>query len=114
MQTPLKITFHGMPSSMWVESFIETRVARLERTCGRLQKCSVVVDKPHHHHRHGNTFHIHLDIAVPGKQFAFSRDRERDHGHEDVYVAITDAFRAARRQLQDHAHASHHGAAGPE
>ena len=26
----------------------------------------------------------------------------RDHAHEDVYVAIRDAFRAAVRQLEDH------------
>jgi ribosome-associated translation inhibitor RaiA len=105
MQTPLEITFHGMTSSMWVEAFIETWVARLERTCGRIQRCAVVVDKPHHHRRHGNHFHIRLDITVPGKQVVISRDPERDPGHEDVYVAITDAFRSARRQLQDHAHA---------
>jgi hypothetical protein len=41
---------------------------------------------------------------VPGREIAVSRDPERDPGHENIYVAIADAFRAARRQLQDHVH----------
>ena len=34
---------------------------------------------------------------------AVSRDPGIDHAHEDVYVALAHAFRAARRQLQDYA-----------
>ena len=32
-----------------------------------------------------------------------NREHHRDHAHEDVFVALRDAFLAARRQLEDHA-----------
>jgi hypothetical protein len=103
MQSPLDVTFRGMSPSASVERSIDSWVARLEHRYGRIQRCSVVVDQPHHHHRHGNSFHIHLDLTVPGREIAVSREPARSFDHENVYVAVADAFRAARRQLQDHA-----------
>jgi hypothetical protein len=44
---------------------------------------------------------VRIDLTVPGAELVVSRDPELDHGHEDVYVAIRDAFDAARRQLAD-------------
>jgi ribosome-associated translation inhibitor RaiA len=102
MQSPLDITFRGMSSSPSVEVAIQSWVARLERSYDRVQRCSVLVELPHQHHRHGNQFHVRIDLTVPGREIAVSRDPACDPGHEDVYVAISDAFRAARRQLQDH------------
>lgn len=41
-------------------------------------------------------------MAIPGgAEVAAQRNPGKDHAHEDVYVAIRDAFAAARRQLQD-------------
>jgi ribosome-associated translation inhibitor RaiA len=103
MQKPLGITFRGMTPSAAVETAIERWVARLELSYGRIQRCSVVIEQPHHHHRQGNHFHVHVDVTVPGREIAVSREPARGIDHEDVYVAVADAFRAARRQLQDHA-----------
>lgn len=103
MQTLLEITFRGMSSSPSVEAAIRHWVARLEHTYHRIQRCAVIVEMPHQHHRQGNQFHVRIDLTVPGREIAVSRDPERNPGHEDVYDALSDAFRAARRQLQDHA-----------
>ncbi len=51
----------------------------------------------------GWRFHVKLDLTVPGYEIAVSRDPERDPKHQDVYVALADAFRAARRRLSEHA-----------
>jgi cold shock CspA family protein len=40
---------------------------------------------------------------VPGPNIEVSHDHDLDGAHEDAYVAIRDAFHAARRQLEDHA-----------
>jgi hypothetical protein len=40
---------------------------------------------------------------VPGKDVVVDRAGSLDHAHEDVYVAIRDAFDAAARRLEDHA-----------
>jgi ribosome-associated translation inhibitor RaiA len=56
------------------------------------------VDRPHHHHHQGNPFTVKLDITLPGSEIVVNRDHA-----EDVYVALRDAFEAARRQLIEHA-----------
>jgi cold shock CspA family protein len=48
-------------------------------------------------------YHVRIDLTVPGDELVVSRDPGKDQAHEDVYVAIRDAFDAARRQLEDHA-----------
>ena len=78
-------------------------VARLEHAFERIERCAVVIEVPHRHQRQGNVFHVRVEVTVPDRTIAVSRDPGLDHAHEDVYVAIANAFRAARRQLQDHA-----------
>ena len=39
-----------------------------------------------------------IDMTVPGTELVVKRE-----SHEDIYVAIRDAFDAARRQLEDYA-----------
>jgi len=61
-----------------------------------MTKCSVTIDQPHKRRRHGGEYHVGIVLEVPGAELAATYD------HVDVYVAIADAFRALRRQLQDH------------
>lgn len=103
MQLPVDITFRGMTSSPSIEAAVQRWADRLVQTYDRIQRCSVVVEVPHRSHRHGQTFHVRIEVAVPHRTISVGRDPGRDPGHEDAYVAIADAFRAARRQLQDHA-----------
>ena len=104
MQVPVDITFRGMAPSPSVEVAIHRWVSRLERTFDRILYCDVVVEIPHRHQRTGSAFHIRIDVAVPDRMITVSRDPGRDEAHGDAYIAIADAFRAARRQLQNHAH----------
>jgi ribosome-associated translation inhibitor RaiA len=103
MQVPIEITFRAMDPSPAVEDSIRAWVARLQHYYDRIERCSVVIEMPHRHHRTGNTFQVHLTLTVPERTIAISRDPGRDLAHEDVYVAISHAFHAARRQLQEHA-----------
>lgn len=102
MTVPVTITFRSMDSSAAVEAAIERGVARLVGSHDRIERCEVVIDLPHRHGRQGNIFHVEIHLAVPHRLIAVSADPDLNHAHEDVYVAIGDAFRAARRQLQDH------------
>lgn len=103
MNTPVDITFRSMEPSPAVEASVKKWVARLEHDYDRVERCSVVIEIPHRHHRQGQTFQVHITVTVPEHTIAVSRDPGTDHTHEDVFVAISDAFRAARRQVQDHA-----------
>lgn len=111
MGTALETTFHGMSSTMWIEAHVETWVARLERSCGPILRCSVLIDKPRQNRHDGNTLHIRINLVIPGRQFAISRDPDCDDGDVNVCQALSDVFRLARGQLQEHAYASDQGAA---
>jgi ribosome-associated translation inhibitor RaiA len=92
-----------MPRSPAVEVQIQRWVDRLEKSFDRLVRCEAWVEQPHRHNRKGNMFHVRVELSVPGETLVVSRDAGVDHAHENVYVALSDAFRAARRQLRSFA-----------
>lgn len=104
MQLPLQITFKNMDHSPAVEARIREKAAKLERFFDRINRCEVVVEAPHRHHRKGKLYQVSIDITVPpGHELVVNREHRKDHAHEDVNVAIRDAFDAAARQLEDYA-----------
>lgn len=96
MAIPTEVTFHDLDHSDSVEAAIHRWVARLEHVHDRIVRCNVKVEQPHKSHRHGREFEVHVVLEWWGENIATSR-----HRHEDIYVAIADAFRASRRQLLD-------------
>jgi ribosomal subunit interface protein len=102
MQSPLQITFEEVRHSDAVEARIREEVDKLEQFYDRITSMRVVVDRPQHRHKKGDTFQIRIHITVPGAaDIAISREPAENGAHEDVYVTIRDAFKAARRQLQE-------------
>jgi ribosome-associated translation inhibitor RaiA len=94
-----------MDPSPAVETEIRERAAALQHFFGRIIGFQVVVDQPAQHSRQGNAFEIHIEISVPSAPpIVVSRPHHDRPEHTDVYVAIRDAFNAAKRQLQDRAH----------
>lgn len=103
MQLPLNITFRDMPPSQAVEANIREKAEKLDQFFDRIMACNVVVVAPHKHHHKGNIYQVHIDITLPHGEVVVSRDTHQNHAHEDVYVAIRDAFNAAKRQLENFA-----------
>lgn len=103
MQLPAQISFRGMEPSDAVEAKIRDRIAKLDRFYDRIMACRVVVESPHRRHHQGKLFHVRVDLTVPGGELAVTREPAEHHAHEDVFVAIRDAFEAAQRQLEDYA-----------
>ena len=99
MQLPLQITLRHMETSEALETRIREKVAKLEQFCEQIIACRVMIEASHHHHHKGYTYHARFDISLPGKEIVVSKDRGQHHQHEDVYVALRDAYEAARRQL---------------
>jgi ribosome-associated translation inhibitor RaiA len=94
----ISTTFRDMPPSPSLQAAAERWVARLEQVCDRIVACHIAIEKPHRHHQHGSPFQVTIKLFVPGTSIAVS-----NQVNEDAYVALADAFRAARRQLLDHA-----------
>ena len=105
MQEPLRIAFRNLEAPAAIEDEIRERVAELERFFDRIIACSVVVEEHHRHHRQGNLYHVRIELVVPEREIVVRREPPEHHAHEDLHVAIRDAFDAAQRQLQDHARA---------
>lgn len=104
MSTPVEITFNGVEKSEAIEARIAEKVTALERRFARMTHCRVVVEAPHRRSRLGKVFHVHIEIGVPGRApLVVKSDREKNHEHEDLSVAIRDAFEAARRLLDEKA-----------
>ena len=101
MQIPLQVNFHNLEPSAAVEASVRKHARKLERFHQDIVSCRVTVEAGHKHRHKGNIYHIVVDVRTPGDEIVVSRMPDEEHAHEDVYVAIRDAFDAAQRQLQD-------------
>lgn len=102
MQVPLEIRFQNTDPSPAVESAIRERVAKLEKFAPDIVSCRVTVEAPHRHRKQGKRYRVSVDVRLPGGEVVANRDPSGDQSHEDVFVALRDAFDAVRRQLQDY------------
>jgi ribosome-associated translation inhibitor RaiA len=102
METALQITFHGMTSSPALEADIRTRFEELERVFDRVVTGRVFLDLPHQHHTHGRRCRVRIEMDVPGQHLVAGQSHDGDPRHEDAYAAVADAFRVARRQLEEY------------
>lgn len=102
MRLPLQITFQDMEPSPALETLIHEHAAKLDRFCDHIMRCHVLLAAPHHHQRQGKLYEVHIDLTVPQGELVVTRAKPASHAHEDVRVAIRDAFDAIRRELEDH------------
>jgi cold shock CspA family protein/ribosome-associated translation inhibitor RaiA len=114
MQTPIEIDFQGMVATSQVHDAIANRIAQLEQRYGRLTACRVVLKGPSNHHRTSGLYEVNIHLALPnGREVNIARTAPADERYSDLSFAINDAFKRARRRLQDHArrlqgHVKHH------
>jgi cold shock CspA family protein/ribosome-associated translation inhibitor RaiA len=108
MQLPVQITFRDIPPSEAIEARIRQDAAKLDRFYDRIMGCRVIVESPHRHHYKGKIYHVRIDLTVPNGELVVKRDPPEHQTHEDIYVAIRDAFDAAKRKLQDYARFQRH------
>jgi cold shock CspA family protein len=103
MQTPVEIDFQGMEARPDLRAAIDRQVAALEDRFGRITAGRVVLKAPGGHHRTGGLFEINIHLALPeGRVVNIGRTPQNDERHADINYALNDAFKRARRQLQDH------------
>jgi len=97
MQTPIQITYRDIPHSDALDAHIRDKLQKLEQVFPGLIACRVVVEQSGRNQQQGAPYRIHIDVTVPGAEIVADRKE-----HEDVYVALRDAFDAAKRQLEDY------------
>lgn len=98
MQIPLQITVRDMAHSPALDEHIRGKAAKLEQYFSPIISCHVLAEAPHKHQHQGRHYTVRLDIGLPGKTILVNHDHD-----QDIYVAVREAFAAARRQLEDYA-----------
>ena len=102
MQTPVEIEYQGMEARPQIQAALAKHVADLEQRFGRVTACRVVLKAPGGHHRTGGLYEVNIRLALPdGREVNVDRTAQADERHSDLDFAINDAFKRARRQLQD-------------
>jgi ribosomal subunit interface protein len=101
MKLPLQVTFRNLEPTESLENDIQKKAEKLERFFDQIMSCRVVMEANHKHQHKGNLYHVRIDITVPGHEIVVSKESHDKKAHEDAYVAIRDAFEAAKRQLED-------------
>ena len=97
MKIPLQITARNFDLTETIEDAIREKARKLDLFYDQIMRCRVLVEAPHRHHHKGVLFNTRIDITVPGGEIVIKREP-----HEDLYVSIGDAFRAAKRQIEDY------------
>jgi ribosomal subunit interface protein len=97
MNLPLQITVHNASVSEAVKEDIHKKAMKLERFSDSIIGCRIIVDSPHRRRHQGVLYDVRIDLTVPGSELIVRRQP-----NEDIYVAIRDAFDAAREKLADY------------
>ncbi len=100
MKFQLKVQFRNMDESDFIYNDVFEHAEKLERYFDRIHSCEVIVSAPHRHHHKGKIYHVQIQLHTPGKDIFVNTESEKNPEHSDVYIAIRDAFDAAKRQLK--------------
>jgi ribosomal subunit interface protein len=100
VQSAPEIYFKNMDASDIVQALIEERIRKLERLFDKITSCHVYVAAPHQQHRTGNRYEITVEVRVPGTELVVNDNPGDVRTHDDVRVAVRDAFDAMERQLK--------------
>jgi ribosome-associated translation inhibitor RaiA len=122
MRHPVQITWRDMAPSTAVGTKIREEAARLDEFYDRITSCHVTIGIPRRYQNGKYQFHVRIDLIVPGAEIVVNHEptlqrslqrlggeerakwQELSAPHKDVYVAIRDAFKVARRKLQEYSH----------
>ncbi len=102
MIIPLQITFRHMEPSPALEVRIRELASRFDKFSEHIMRCHVIVQPLSHRPHQGALYDFRIDLTLPDEEVAIRRAHPADHAHESPYVALRDAFRAARRKLEDY------------
>lgn len=102
MQTQVEIDFQDMAATPDVQDTVVRHLQEFEDRFGRITAGRVILKGPGGHHRTGGLFDINIRLALPeGREVHVGHTRQDDERYADLDFAINNAFKRARRQLQD-------------
>lgn len=96
-----QITFSRMLASQQARLEVAAWVERLGELTSSMTAGQVLIEAVDRGRRERH-YRVRMDLTLPTGVVAVDYDHPNNRPHEDVCVAIRNAFRAARRQLEAH------------
>jgi len=102
METPAQIEFEDIQASAGLQGVVDRHIAELENHFGRITAAHIVVKGPGERHQTGGQYQVSVRLSLPdGREVDVGRTPKEDERYADLTFAVDDAFKRARRQLQD-------------
>ena len=102
MKVVAQVSFEGLEHSDAVAARIVEYANKLSAHHNRISSLRVVVSRPQHRHHKGDAFQVRIHATIPdAPDVIVTREPSGTAAHDDVYAAVSDAFRIANQQLQD-------------
>jgi cold shock CspA family protein len=102
MEVPLHLDIQNFAPEAFVREEVEKQVEALEKRFKRITACRVAIKGPSGHHQTGGLYEVNIWITLPdGREVAVIKTPTRDERHSHLIFAIHDAFKRARRRLED-------------
>jgi ribosomal subunit interface protein len=100
MSNEFQIVFHNIDQSAALIENVNKRIEKLQRFTNDIIGGRVVLDSPHNNHHKGKVFSVAVEIHTASREVIVKQGQHDKPAHEDIYVAVRDAFNAAERQLK--------------
>lgn len=100
MSNEFQVVFHNIDQSDALNESVQKRIEKLRRFSSDIIGGRVVLDSPHNNQHKGKVYSVAIEIHTSNKPVVVTQEQHDNHAHEDLYVAIRDAFNAAERQLK--------------
>ena len=99
MMVPLDVTFRNMPRDERVVADIGRRVRELDAFYDSIISCHVVIDALARSAGAESLYQVRVQLTVPCHEIAIGRWPHQRPTHQDIRVAVGDAFENARAEL---------------
>jgi ribosome-associated translation inhibitor RaiA len=96
-----RITFVGMDAVEAARLEVRAWLPRLGALTAPMTAGQVVIEAVEEH-RKQRLYRVRMELTLPGGPVIVTHEHPNNAAHEDLYVAIRNAFRAARRQLENY------------
>lgn len=100
MTNDIQVVFHNIEQTEALAEAVDKRIDKLARFCDQIINGRIVLDSPHNHHHKGKVYSVSIELHTPQLEVRVNQDQHDKQAHEDLYVAIRDAFNVAERQLR--------------
>ena len=94
MPIEMQTTYRSFSPPMQVDRRIRARLKALEQCYPDIMSCALTAEQSRSHQLQGIIYRVAIAVTGAGGEVIANHDHHNKHAHEDIFVAIEDAFDA--------------------